>query len=75
MEMEEFNASLKVNDNLKPIYRVLMVSAHAPGMSAYNYVERRMVLLSKELTGVVLPHNTFGTHLDGKKTIDEELEK
>ena len=44
-------------------------------MSAYNYVERRMAQLSKELTGVVVPHDTLGTHLNGKKKIDEELEK
>ena len=89
VEMEEFNTSLKVNDNLKPIaflfvhggpdenprypkmmyvyiqhfkqfdFDVLMVSTHAPGMSAYNYFQRRVALLSKELTGVVLPHITF----------------
>lgn len=34
-----------------------------------------MYHLSKELTGVVLPHDTYGSHLDsGGKTIDEELE-
>ena len=27
---------------------------HAPGLSAYNFVERRMAPLSKELAGVVL---------------------
>ena len=40
-------------------FDVLMVSTHAPGMFAYNYVERRMAPLSEELTGVVLPHDTF----------------
>ena len=34
-----------------------------------------MYHLSKELTGIVLPHDTFGTHLRNGKTIDEELEK
>ena len=34
-----------------------------------------MFHLSKELTGVVLPHDTYGFHLDsGGKTIDVELE-
>ena len=49
---------------------------HAPGMSAYNYVERRMVPLSKALTGVVLDHDACGTHLDDSgRTIDVELKK
>ena len=31
--------------------------------------------LNKELSGVILPHDHFGTHLDhNNKTIDEELE-
>lgn len=54
----------------------LLVSTHAPGMSAYNYVERRMAPLSKELAGLILPHDTCGTHLDSRqRTIDTELEK
>ena len=31
--------------------------------------------LNKELSGVILPHNHFGTHLDhNNKTIDKELQ-
>ena len=42
----------------------------------HNYVERRMAPLSKELAGLVLPHDTCGTHLDPRqRTIDVELEK
>ena len=53
----------------------LFVATHAPGMSAYNYVERRMAPLSKELAGLVLPHESCGTHLDSRqRTIDVELE-
>ena len=37
---------------------------HAPGMSAYNYVERRMAPLSKAMVGILLPYDTFGNHLD-----------
>ena len=33
-----------------------------------------MYFLSKELGGVVLPHDTYGTHLNNGKTVDEELE-
>ena len=47
---------------------------NAPGLSAYNRAERRMYHLSKELTGVVLPYDTYGSHLVNGKTVDEELE-
>ena len=54
---------------------LLLEVTNAPGLSAYNKVERKMYHLSKELTGVLLPHDTYGTHLDNSgKTIDVELE-
>ena len=54
----------------------LLVSTHAPGMSAYNYVERKMAPLSKELAGLILPHDSCGTHLNSQQqTIDDELER
>ena len=35
-----------------------------------------MVKFSKELSGVVLPHDKFGSHLNAKgEIIDKELEK
>ncbi|KAJ8877456.1 hypothetical protein PR048_021911 [Dryococelus australis] len=44
--------------------------------SAFNRVERRMAPLSRELTGVVLPQDSFGAHLDSKgRTVDVSLEK
>ena len=50
------------------------VATNAPKRSAFNRVERPMSNISKELCGVILPHDRFGTHLDHKnKTIDEEL--
>jgi hypothetical protein len=50
-------------------------SQAVPGRSAYNRVERRMAPLSRELSGVILPHDHFGSHLDNSgKTVDEELE-
>lgn len=53
----------------------LFIATNAPGRSAFNRVERRMAPLSKHLTGVVLPHDVYGTHLDAKgKTSDAELE-
>lgn len=54
----------------------LFIATNAPGRSAFNRVERRMAPLSKELSGLILPHETFGSHLDSNgKTIDKELEK
>ena len=46
----------------------------APGLSAFNKAERRMYFLSKELGGVVLPHDSYGSHLVNGKTVDEDLE-
>ena len=49
---------------------------HAPGLSAYNYVERRMAPFSKALAGLVMPHDSCGSHLNPSgETIDPELEK
>lgn len=53
----------------------LIEVTNAPGLSAYNRAERRMYHLSKELTGVVLPYDQYGSHLDASgKTIDSDLE-
>ncbi|CAG8758483.1 9845_t:CDS:2, partial [Gigaspora margarita] len=44
--------------------------------SASNPVERRMVPLSHDLAGIILPHNTFGSYLDEQlKTTNDKLEK
>ena len=54
----------------------LFVFTHAPGSIAYNKAERRMAPLSKFTAEIILPFDTFGSHLDsGNKTIDEELER
>ena len=54
----------------------LFLVTNAPGKSAFNRVERRMAQLSHELAGVVLPQETFGTHLNSKgETIDLEHEQ
>uniref|UniRef100_A0A914DVA5 Uncharacterized protein n=1 Tax=Acrobeloides nanus TaxID=290746 RepID=A0A914DVA5_9BILA len=54
----------------------LAVFTNAPGMSAFNPIERRMAPLSKALSGLVLPYNTFGSHLvSSKRTINAELEQ
>ncbi|CAG8550095.1 7005_t:CDS:2 [Dentiscutata heterogama] len=54
----------------------IIVACFAPHQSASNPVERRMAPLSHDLAGIILPHDTFGSHLDAQlKTSDEELEK
>jgi len=54
----------------------LFIATNAPGRSAFNPVERRMAPLSRQLSGVILPHEHYGTHLDKNgKTVDIELEK
>lgn len=54
----------------------LFIMTNAPGRSAYNKVERRMAPLSYQLSGLILQHDFYGSHLDNQgKTIDLELEK
>ena len=54
----------------------LFVFTHAPGSSAYNRVERRMAPLSKDTTGLILPFETYGTHMNASnETTDIDLEK
>lgn len=54
----------------------LFIATNAPGRSAFNRVERRMAPLSRELSGLILSHQHFGSHLDSQgRTINEELEK
>lgn len=54
----------------------LFIATNAPGRSAYNRVERRMAPLSRELAGLILPHDHFGSHLNDRGvTIDENLER
>ena len=44
-------------------------------LAAAHRVERRMAPLSHDLAGVVLPRDTFGSHLNNKKeTVDKEWE-
>lgn len=53
----------------------IFYATNAPGRSAFNRVERRMAPLSHQLAGVVLPHDTFGSHLNAsRKTTDVDLE-
>ena len=48
---------------------------NAPGRCALNMVEKHMAPLSRELAGLILPHDNYGSHLDNDcKTIDESWE-
>lgn len=51
----------------------IFIATNSPGRSAYR-VERRMAPLSKQLAGLILPHDKFGNHLRGGKCIDDDLE-
>ncbi|CAF0847934.1 unnamed protein product [Adineta steineri] len=52
------------------------IITQAPGQTSLNIVERRLANLSQNLTGLVLPHDYFGTHLNiSGLTIDAEVEK
>lgn len=54
----------------------LFLATNAPGRSAFNLVERRMAPLSRQMTGLVLPYDKWGNHLNSKgETIDDELER
>lgn len=53
------------NGKLKPVHI----------RSAFNPIERRFALLSKKLSGIILPYDTFGSHLNqSRKTVDKDLE-
>lgn len=68
--------NVAIHHFLKHDVDALFIATNAPGRSAFNRVERRMAILSRELSGVILPHNHFGNHLDEKlRTNDHELEK
>ena len=55
---------------------MLILVTPAPGQTPFNVVERRLALLSHDLSGLVLPDYYFGTHLDvNGMTIDADLEK
>ena len=56
--------------------KVFCILSCISGSSTYNPVERRMAPLTKDTSGVILPFDTFGTHLNASnKAIDMELEK
>ena len=54
---------------------MFFLAANALGRSTFNRVGRRMVKHSKELSGVILEHDKFGSHLDAKGVaVDKDLQ-
>ena len=54
----------------------LLISTHAPGLPVNNQVEKKMASLSKALSGILLPHEKFGTRLNSsRKSINTSLKK
>ncbi|CAG8569541.1 15189_t:CDS:2 [Cetraspora pellucida] len=58
---------LKENKALDLDY--LTICTHAPYQSAYNSVKRSMAFLSEKLTGITLPIDEYGVHLDSQKNV------
>ena len=70
---KSLSAALKIfnDNNLDPF----LIACHATGHSAYNVVERHMAPMSNDLSGLILPYNYYGSHLDNHgRTIDAILE-
>ena len=44
----------------------IFIVTNSPGRSTFNRVERSMAPLSRELAGVFIPHDSFGTYVDSK---------
>ncbi|KAF2898353.1 hypothetical protein ILUMI_07821 [Ignelater luminosus] len=54
----------------------IFIFTNAPGRSVFNRVETRMAPLSRELSGPILPHSSYGTHLDEQgRTTNSDFEK
>lgn len=68
--------TVAVHHFLQHDFDTLFLATNAPGRSAFNRVERKMAPLSKELTGFILPHDRYGSHLNERGiTVDVDLEK
>lgn len=57
---------MAIHHFLKHNLDALFIMTNAPGRSAFNRAERRMAPLSRELSGLILPHDHYGTHLDAQ---------
>ena len=60
---------------LRMNFDVLIHVTNASGLSAFNPVEHRMAPFSHDLTGILIPWDHFGSHLDASgNTVDTDLE-
>lgn len=78
MDYTRFSKTLYSSINKFKKYNLdaFILITQAPGQSIFNITERRLALLSHDLSGLVLPHNYFGTHLNiSGLTVDGDLEK
>ena len=67
MKTQDIQTSLTVQLNI--FVSIILMHILLPQMHLEEVpltAERRMSNLSKELSGVILPHDHFGTHLDHK---------
>ncbi|CAF4200463.1 unnamed protein product, partial [Adineta steineri] len=71
-KIRQYYSDLFIRNDLDALF----VATNAPGHSVHNPIERRMASLSHDLSGLILPYDHYGTHLnDSGKTIDIDLEK
>ena len=60
---------IAIHHFLQHDFDALFLATNAPGRSAFNIVERKMVPLSKELTGLILLHGNYCSHLNERGII------
>lgn len=58
---------IAVHHFVKRDLEALFIATNASGRSAYNRVERLMAPLSRDLCGLILPHDQFWNHLKQPK--------
>lgn len=69
---------LKVHQTLINVFKeknidYITAVCNAAGLPAYPFHREQMAPFSKELAGIDLPHDSFGTHWDANgKTVDPE---
>ncbi|KZS06552.1 Uncharacterized protein APZ42_029949 [Daphnia magna] len=69
-ENPRYQKTIQVND-----LHALFVATNTPGKRAFNQVERKIEPLSRELSGRIISHDRFCSHLDERRCpIDEEFE-
>ncbi|EFX67013.1 hypothetical protein DAPPUDRAFT_115824 [Daphnia pulex] len=63
-----------VHHHLQNDLNALFIATNAPERSAINRVERKMAPSSRELSGLIIPHDNFGSPLDDQSiTISKQL--